>query len=496
MDDLATPQVEPATTSTTNTTNTTTSLSKSSLGNTSTWPTATQTTRNSWIDTTSTGCSSQQQHQQQQQEQEQQRRTSWYVGQQAIQQTMDLVPAVPFMSPPSQQQQQPASMDNSNRQSRHMSENLSTGGAGSNSQQQFNQGGNQQSNHGTAPSAQYPWGQLPLQPSVTTHSIMPTKATTDSNTQQKYTHSRSRSVPYSVPQPPIQTTDSQARNDQENVFVFDTVAATPTKQQLQQQRPAPLTSRASMDADSFQKLSSAIDTGQSLLLTKKFVPPKASNNPFENNAAIEESSKNKGAGLAYSPFADDSQEEQQEQEQHSLAKSTHTSTAATTASTPITTTATTTTTTTVFPDTPPRGQDSMSPEASAPPWPITKLNDYPNKQNLYPPPVPSQATKPAFLKYARNVVPSNYHLRRTRSYGTRDRAPSDPFNPNDNILTTSTSFDFNDPALMTSSTTTATTVSSSSPSSSSASPFNYPTEQRFGAKLFRHKSDGSSLLRR
>ncbi|KAI9495752.1 hypothetical protein BDB00DRAFT_214262 [Zychaea mexicana] len=471
MNDLATPQMEPATAAT---------LSKSALGSTGAWPSATQATRNSWIDTTTTTARPHQQQQAQQQQQQPQRPTSWYVGQPAMQQPVDVfVPSAPFMSPPQQapprQQQQQSSVTSSSCQSQHNSESSST--AGSSSQQQFNHGyqNQQQPQHiqqGTAPSAQHPWGQLPLQP--TTSAAVPTKTDT-----QKYTHSRSRSVPYSVPQPPIQT-EPKTSGEQENLFVFDTVAATPTKQQQQQQRPAPLTSRVSMDADSFQKLSSAIDTGQSLLLTKKFVPPKASNNPFES--AIEESPKKEPVtALTYSPFADDVQQPlpQQQQQPNQQQQQQNQSSAAAAADPTI-----------AFPDTPPRQDSVDSPQASAPPWPISKTNDHPNKHNIYPPPVPPQATKPAFLKYARNVVPPSY-LRRTRSYGTRDRAPSDPFNSNDTTsfitttttTTTNTTFNYNDIATPTAS------------SSSTASPF-YSTEPHFGTKLFRHRSDGSSLIRR
>jgi hypothetical protein len=92
-----------------------------------------------------------------------------------------------------------------------------------------------------------------------------------------YTHSRSRSVPYA-------SQDMSSAND----FIFDTLTATQSKQE--QPRPVLVTSRSSMDATAFHRLSQQeqqhIDHGQALLLTQKFVPPSSttrSTNPFEDD---------------------------------------------------------------------------------------------------------------------------------------------------------------------------------------------------------------------
>lgn len=290
----------------------------------------------------------------------------------------------------------------------------------------------------------------PLQPNQT---LSQSSSTAKHEQRHIYTHSRSRSVPYSVPppEPPVSVNH--------DVFAFDTIGASMSKQQQQQQqqqaRPSPLVSRASMDADSFQKLSSSIDTGQSLLLTKYYVPPKASNNPFENDTIPESppvSNHNNSIGtpppepsssssstaphttttaLERSPFAD-------QQEGSSLSSS----------------------------DTTPRlplPVSSAQPKQTIPAWP--GINDRPNKENVYPPPVPPQSTKPAFPKYARNMFPNL--LRRTQSY-------KDPFETTPHQGTGSLLFSTNP---------WSSTDASSSPSAPAV-------------KLFRHRSDGSSLAAR
>ncbi|ORZ00654.1 hypothetical protein BCR43DRAFT_149607 [Syncephalastrum racemosum] len=296
----------------------------------------------------------------------------------------------------------------------------------------------------------------PLHPSQT---ISQSSSTAKQEQRHIYTHSRSRSVPYSVPppEPPV--------SENRDVFAFDTIGASMSKQQQQQQqqqqaKPSPLVSRASMDADSFQRLSSSIDTGQSLLLTKYYVPPKASNNPFENDTIAESppvsdhnnnsnsnsivtpppepsSSSSSTAphttttALERSPFAD-------LQESASLSSS----------------------------DTTPRLPLSISsaqPKRTTPAWP--GINDRPNKENVYPPPVPPQSTKPAFPKYARNTFPNL--LRRTQSY-------KDPFETTPIQGTGSLLFSTNP-------------WSSTDASSSPTAP---------AVKLFRHRSDGSTLTAR
>ncbi|KAI7887435.1 hypothetical protein K492DRAFT_170339 [Lichtheimia hyalospora FSU 10163] len=378
-------------------------VSSSTCGTTGSapWQSGT-TTRNSWIQpspsvtntTTNTA----------RQQQQQQRPTSWYVGQQPLP-IYDPAPSAPFLSPPATATTTTTPTTNTttttttNDRSPFRQDNKQYTGAGLNS-----------------------WSHQPMSHSSTTIS----GKSTNNEQKHQYTHSRSRSVPYSVPQPTTAQSMTQETSST-SVFKFDTVAATPSKQQ---QRPAPLTSRVSMDADSFQRLSSAIDTGQSLLLTKKFVPPKASNNPFES--AIDESPKHESsssAAASYSPFADDLDNQ----------------------STPR-----------AYPS------EEKQQEASAPPWP--SINRHPNKQNIYPPPVPSQATKPAYPKYARNIQP--LALRRTQSYRSSD-APVDPFNTTDPQ-------------------STPTIIHHTTNTTSNTPPITFS----HGNKLFRHRSDGSALMRR
>lgn len=376
-------------------------VSSSTCGTTTTgsapWQSGT-TTRNSWIQPSPSTANTTARQQQQQQ-----RPTSWYVGQQPLP-IYDPAPSAPFLSPPTQ---------------------TTTATTATNNDRSPFQQDNQQY---AAAAGSTSWSQqLPTQQAMSHSSTTISGKSTTNEQKHQYTHSRSRSVPYSVPQPTTAQSMPQ-QTPSSSVFKFDTVGATPSKQQ-QQQRPAPLTSRVSMDSDSFQRLSSAIDTGQSLLLTKKFVPPKASNNPFES--AIDESPKRESSSAArYSPFADDLDN------QSTPRASYH----------------------------PPEQQQQ---EASAPPW--QSINQQPNKQNVYPPPVPSQATKPAFLKYARNIQPS-LALRRTQSYRASDAV--DPFNIEDPQST---------PTIIHHTTTTTTT---------SNTPFSH------GNKLFRHRSDGSALMRR
>ncbi|KAI8393742.1 uncharacterized protein BYT42DRAFT_552098 [Radiomyces spectabilis] len=157
---------------------------------------------------------------------------------------------------------------------------------------------------------------------------------------QLYTHSRSRSVPFSISPAvnPSPSDDSPAPS----------IPVRP-------RRPTLISSRASMDADAIQRLTTAIDTsgidtGQSLLLTQRFVP-KPTNNPFENDASDTEDYT--------SPFED-----------HAAC----------------------------FP-------------AKVEP------NKRPNSMNMLPPPVPDKATKPAFPKYARNASPHHpFMLKRSQSH--------------------------------------------------------------------------------
>lgn len=386
-------------------------VSSSTCGTTTTTGSApwqsgtTTTTRNSWIQPSPSPANTTARQQQQQ------RPTSWYVGQQPLP-IYDPAPSAPFLSPPTQ------------TTTATTTTTTTTTTATNNDRSPFQQDSQQ---YAAAAAGSTSWSQqLPTQQTMSHSSTTISGKSTNNEQKHQYTHSRSRSVPYSVPQPTTAQSMTQ-QTPSSSVFKFDTVGATPSKQQ-QQQRPAPLTSRVSMDADSFQRLSSAIDTGQSLLLTKKFVPPKASNNPFES--AIDESPKRESSSAArYSPFADDLDN------QSTPRASYH----------------------------PPEPQQQ---EASAPPWQI--INQQPNKQNVYPPPVPSQATKPAFLKYARNIQPS-LALRRTQSYRASDAV--DPFNIADLQST---------PTIIHHTTTTTTS--------------NTPISH--GNKLFRHRSDGSALMRR
>lgn len=396
-------------------------------GSAPSWQSGT-TTRNSWIQPSPSSTTTVARQQQQQQ---QQRPTSWYVGQQPLP-MYDPAPSAPFLSPPPPQQTTTTTTTTNDR-SPFRQDNKQYAAAGLNSWSQ-----------------QLPSSQQPM-----SHSSTTTISGKSTNNEQKhqYTHSRSRSVPYSVPQPATAQSITQ-QTPSTSVFKFDTVAATPSKQQ---QRPAPLSSRVSMDADSFQRLSSAIDTGQSLLLTKKFVPPKASNNPFES--AIDESPKHESSSAAakYSPFADDL--DNQSTPRASMSSSS-------------------------FQPAQENKQQQQErveggKEASAPPW--TSINRHPNKQNIYPPPVPSQATKPAFPKYARNIQPS-LALRRTQSYRSSDAvttvsATMDPFNMTDPQST---------PTIIHHHTTTTTSTSTNTP----------PIAFSHGNKLFRHRSDGSALMRR
>lgn len=423
------------------TTTTTPKVSSSSTCGTTTgsapsWQSGTTTTRNSWIQPSPSSNTNTVARQQQQQ---QQRPTSWYVGQQPLP-MYDPAPSAPFLSPPPPPQQTTTTTTNTTTTS--------------NDRSPFNQDNKQYAAAGlNSWSQQLPPSQQPM-----SHSSTTTISGKSTNNEQKhqYTHSRSRSVPYSVPQPATAQSMTQ-QTPSTSVFKFDTVAATPSKQQ-QQQRPAPLTSRVSMDADSFQRLSSAIDTGQSLLLTKKFVPPKASNNPFES--AIDESPKHESSSAAaakYSPFADDL--DNQSTPRASMSSSYH--------------------------HQPPPAQENQQQQqeekASAPPWP--SINRHPNKQNIYPPPVPSQATKPAFPKYARNIQPS-LALRRTQSYRSSDAATAtaaatlDPFNVADPQSTPTLIHHHHHH--------TTTNTTSNTP----------PIAFSHGNKLFRHRSYGSALMRR
>ncbi|KAI9321882.1 hypothetical protein BX666DRAFT_1040841 [Dichotomocladium elegans] len=410
---------------------------KSGNSNTGAWQQGAQASRNSWVQMDPITA--------------QQRPTSWYVGQQSLPQyNVNIQPSAPLMSPPMRPLPSTSSF------------------SGSTSKQSFGSSSNTSGTYETPTLANQPALQWPQLPPLQSHSNQFTSHSSitmdvSAKNEQKlhpYTHSRSRSMPYSVPQPsphtqPNATTLSE--KEPESLFVFGTVASTFVKQQQQQpHRPAQHASRASMDADSFQRLSSAIDTGQSLLLTKKFVPPKASNNPFES--AIEDSPKREPSSLNCSPFADQS--------------SNDSDIAALPASVVGGITG---------------GYECGQHEehAGASPWlSISGTNNHPNKEHVYPPPVPPQATKPAFLKYSRNLPPSS--LRRTQSYGARafnstSGMSLDPFNTSSGLDT---------PPFTTPTTNNTLYTTSNNSNNVNASEFSH------GNKLFRHKSDGSSLMRR
>ncbi|KAG0182159.1 hypothetical protein DFQ29_005519 [Apophysomyces sp. BC1021] len=179
-------------------------------------------------------------------------------------------------------------------------------------------------------------------------------------------------------QPPPPTPAREAKNETKHLYTHSRSRSVPSSKQQDlfainpEQKPSLHTSRSSIDAASFQRLQSPVDTGQSLLLTKKFVykPPK-STNPFDNEYTDEE--------------------EEDEQEVAAAAA-----------------------TTTVEPAeeyrSPFEDQDIIS--AFTPP---RRPNDHPNTQNIPPPPVPAQATKPAFPRYSRNIPTSL--LKRSQSYG-------------------------------------------------------------------------------
>ncbi|KAF7725988.1 Epidermal growth factor receptor substrate 15 [Apophysomyces ossiformis] len=181
-----------------------------------------------------------------------------------------------------------------------------------------------------------------------------------------WTHDFPKQVnPFPVPwdvQPPPPTPAREVKNENKAVYTHSRSRSVPSSKQQDlfaispEQKPSLHTSRSSIDAASFQRLQAPIDTGQSLLLTKKFVynPPK-STNPFDNEYADEDEPTEEYR----SPFED----------QDLLS---------------------------VF--TPPR-----------------RPNDHPNTDNIPPPPVPAQDTKPAFPRYARNVPTSL--LKRSQSYG-------------------------------------------------------------------------------
>ncbi|KAI9022770.1 hypothetical protein CLU79DRAFT_835134 [Phycomyces nitens] len=133
-------------------------------------------------------------------------------------------------------------------------------------------------------------------------------------------------------------------------------------------KPPLLTSHSAIDSVSFERLNSTgIDTGQSLLLTKKFVYKPKSTNPFDN-----EYDEPTPKSTPRSPFDDNG----------------------------------------------PLGNDSTTSLSSNTSSIATRqINSNPNQQNIPPPPVPAQTTKPAFPRYSRNSQPSL--LKRSQSHGAK-----------------------------------------------------------------------------
>lgn len=195
-----------------------------------------------------------------------------------------------------------------------------------------------------------------------------------------YSHGRSRSVPHASTNSPLLTelneplmmskphTASELDDMQDMDSPF---SATPVPRS--HSRP-PVTQRASMDPDSFQKLLTKIDRGESLLLTKGLdFDSGKSLNPFRRSATISHSSRrrvysNDEDSDSEGPFAD--QGESTPVQRNSRVRSESLLKA--------------------FDDVIPDNLSFIHPNARR------------NQYNLSPPPIPSQLTKPNCLKYARN----------------------------------------------------------------------------------------------
>ncbi|KAI9279672.1 hypothetical protein BC943DRAFT_331504 [Umbelopsis sp. AD052] len=195
-----------------------------------------------------------------------------------------------------------------------------------------------------------------------------------------YSHGRSRSVPHASTNSPLLTelneplmmskphTASELDDMQDMDSPFSG-SAVPRSQS----RP-PVTQRASMDPDSFQKLLTKIDRGESLLLTKGLdFDSGKSLNPFRRSATISHSSRrrvysNDEDSDSEGPFADQGQatpvQRKSRVRSESLLKA--------------------------FDDVIPDNLSFIHPNARR------------NQYDLSPPPIPSQLTKPTSLKYARN----------------------------------------------------------------------------------------------
>lgn len=192
-----------------------------------------------------------------------------------------------------------------------------------------------------------------------------------------YSHGRSRSVPHastnspSLPElnEPLMMSKPHASSEIDHT---QSGPFSPPSLTRSQTRPAVM-HRASMDPDSFQKLLTKIDRGESLLLTKGLdFDSGKSLNPFRRSATISHSSRPKMSVIddenPEGPFADQGTSTPVLRESRirseSLSKA--------------------------FDDVIPDNLSFIHPNARR------------NKFDLSPPPIPSQLTKPPNLKYARN----------------------------------------------------------------------------------------------
>lgn len=193
-----------------------------------------------------------------------------------------------------------------------------------------------------------------------------------------YSHGRSRSVPHASTNSPLlpMLNEPLLMSKPHTASEIDDMQShgpySPTSIFRSQQRPAAM-HRASMDPDSFQKLLTKIDRGESLLLTKGLdFDSGKSLNPFRRSATISHSSRRRVPSMdddnPEGPFADQASSTPVRRESRirseSLSKA--------------------------FDDAIPDNLSFVHPNARR------------NKFNLSPPPIPSQLTKPSSLKYARN----------------------------------------------------------------------------------------------
>ncbi|KAG2184634.1 hypothetical protein INT43_000547, partial [Umbelopsis isabellina] len=188
-----------------------------------------------------------------------------------------------------------------------------------------------------------------------------------------YGHGRSRSVPHASTEPPLlpelnePLMMSKPKLDSESTENGTDYSTSSFARPPPQSRPN-VSQRASMDPDSFQKLLTKIDRGESLLLTKGLdFDSGKSLNPFRRSATISHGSR-RAADNDEGPFAD--QNTPNPVRRASRFRSDSLAMA--------------------FDEAIPDNLSFIHPNARR------------NKYNLSPPPIPSQLTKPDSLKYARN----------------------------------------------------------------------------------------------